>query len=808
MLSQVLWAIRAMRVTLILAFLAGILVAPGALNAQSPSAPGNPNVYLKPYPAPALPSAGGTFADPTFGTTILRITDPSNAPSGASVNSAAQDSMFNSDGSLFYLHLRNAEGNSRTVLYALEPTTQKTGMLGTLPTAQGLAYDGARWDPSNPSILYAVVTSSVTRQLWQLTLPLPGTAVLLHDFSKEIPAGGYPYSRVQVSPDSRYFAITASSGAFGVGQDAYDYVVVWDRLTGAAKVLNTAQRLGTPLHSMVLDNSGQYAIVERGDWTGSYIWHWPSDTLSARLGVGLPDAFGGHKIPGDGQIISPGPDAGQWVLRSLATPARFSTILVYPKKNGRGNWFEDSHSSRLLRDGSFVQARYAVGLVGGNSFQPFQGSVYRLPGYLKLSSGLDVPTNIRFKGVELQQVTGIPNAPGTWSYDGGTDTLFLWLPGNVDPRSAEAYQPLAIFDWRPLMEEIVQLSSDGASWTWRRLAHHRTQYTGVWATTPRANADPTGRFVLFKSNWDKTLRNADGSDREDAFLLLVPSTRETLPTAKATPPSVSLLSPTAGTTLVGSVNVAVKATDSSGIATLKYQLDGAPIAVFSPPSLTLTWDSRSTPNGPHTLTATAIDKAGNTAQASVSFTVSNVIPRRTTVVLPPTTVVPRPTPPPPSSVFFTNADYRVDASKSAACITVVRSGPRDVKAAINYATSDGTAKAGVEYAAALGTLTFTPGVTTQKFKVQILQRALAQAKTLNLTLSNPSSGGAVGAPSVAALTIVPDGNTRQTARSNREWLSNPMHETDTQVATRSQRGDDEFQRMDSLISRLVAGRCL
>ena len=802
---KALWVVADMRVILILAFVIGNLAAPGTLNAQAPSAPGNPNVYVKPHPAPTLPRAGGSFVDPTFGTTVLRITDPSNAPFGASVNSAAQDSMFNSDGSLFYLHQRDADGNGTTVLYSVDASTHKAALLGAFPTAQGLVYDGARWDPSNPSVLYAVVMSSATRQLWQLTLPLPGTAVLLHDFSREIPTGGYPYSRVQVSPDSRYFAIAASSGAYGVGQDAYDYVVVWDRQTGVVKVLNTAQRLGSPLHSMVLDNSGQYAIVERGDWTGSYIWHWPSDTLSARLAVGLPDAFGGHKIPSDGQIISPGPDAGQWVLRSLATPARFSTILVYPKKNGRDNWFEDSHSSRLLRDGSFVQSRYAAGLVGGSSFQPFQGAVYRLPGYLKLSSGLDVPTNIRFGGVDLKQVSGIPNAPGTWSYDGSTDTISLWLPGNVDPRGSAASQSLVIFDWRPLMEEIVQLAPDGGSWTWRRLAHHRTQYTGIWGSTPRANADPTGRFVLFKTNWDKTLKNADGSDREDAFLLLVPSTRNALPTAQATPLSVSLISPTAGTTVAGSINVKVKATDSSGIATLKYQLDGAPLAVFSPPSLTLPWDSRSTSNGPHTLIATAIDTAGNTVHASVSFMVSNVVPRPTIAVPGPTTVA-RPAPPPSqTSVSFTHAHYAVDASKSAACITVVRSGPTDVKAAIDYATSDGTARAGVEYAAAAGTLTFAPGVIMQRFKVQILQGALARAKTLHLTLSNPSSGGELGAPSVAALTILPDDSTQHAARSTREWPS--MHEADTRIGTRSQRGDDTFQRMDSLISRLVARRC-
>jgi hypothetical protein len=623
MLSRVWWGIREARIILIVAFLAaGNLLAPGQLDAQSPSAPGNPNIYLKPYPSPPLPPAGGSFADPTFGTTILRITDPANAPFGAGLNSAAQDSMFNADGSLFYVHLHNAEGNSSTVLYSFDPSTRKTRMLGPLPTAQSLAYDGARWDPSNPSVLYAVVTSSMRRELWQLTLPLPGTAVLLHDFSKEIPTGGYPYPRVQVSPDSRYFAITASSGTFGVGQDAYDWVVVWDRQTGVARTLNTGQRLGIGLHSMVMDNSGQYAIIERGDWAGSYIWHWPSDTLSPRLGIDLPYAFGGHKIPGNGEIISPGANAGEWVLRSLATPDRFSPVFVYPMKNGKGNWFEDSHSSRVLRDGSFITSRYAAGFIGNDVFQPFQGSVYRIPGYLKLNVNLDAPTHIRFKGVDLQQVAGVPNAPGTWWYDRSTDALYLWLPGNVDPRSPEAYRPLIIFDWRPLMEEIIQLRSDGTSWTWRRLGHHRTQYTGVWGTTPRANADPTGRFVLFKSNWDKTLRNADGSDREDAFLLLVPPTGETLPIAAV--PSVSLISPTAGTTVAGSIDIAVKASDSSEIATLKYELDGAPIAIFSPANFTFTWDSRSTSNGPHTLTATAIDRAGNTTQASVAFTVSNV----------------------------------------------------------------------------------------------------------------------------------------------------------------------------------------
>src|SRR2546430_16555145 len=43
--------------------------------------------------------------------------------------------------------------------------------------------------------------STTRRELWQLTLPLPAVMTLLHDFSNEVPTGGYPSSRVQVSAD-------------------------------------------------------------------------------------------------------------------------------------------------------------------------------------------------------------------------------------------------------------------------------------------------------------------------------------------------------------------------------------------------------------------------------------------------------------------------------------------------------------------------------------------------------------------------------------------------------------------------------
>ncbi len=57
---------------------------------------------------------------------------------------------------------------------------------------------------------------------------------------------------------------------------------------------------------------------------------------------------------------------------------------------------------------------------------------------------------------------------------------------------------------------------------------------------------------------------------------------------------------------------------------------------------------------------------------------------------------------------------------------------------VDYATADGTALAGTDYAATSGTLEFTPGETTKTISVPIMAVTEAQnAKSFSLTLSNP-----------------------------------------------------------------------
>jgi hypothetical protein len=92
---------------------------------------------------------------------------------------------------------------------------------------------------------------------------------------------------------------------------------------------------------------------------------------------------------------------------------------------------------------------------------------------------------------------------------------------------------------------------------------------------------------------------------------------------------------------------------------------------------------------------------------------------------------------------------------------------------VSYATSDRTAKAGTDYTAASGTLTFDPGQTTRTVSISILQGAPGASKDFFLTLSNPTNAilsrgtgiGTIVYTSSGALTIqiddpsVKEGNT-------------------------------------------------
>jgi uncharacterized repeat protein (TIGR01451 family) len=108
----------------------------------------------------------------------------------------------------------------------------------------------------------------------------------------------------------------------------------------------------------------------------------------------------------------------------------------------------------------------------------------------------------------------------------------------------------------------------------------------------------------------------------------------------------------------------------------------------------------------------------------------------------------------PVEVAFSRSNYYVWETMGVATITVVLNQPSVQAVTVNYATSDGTATAGLDYIASAGTLTFVPGATSAIFTVQVLPDAVTETlETVNLTLSNPVNA-VIGQPNPATLTIV------------------------------------------------------
>ena len=92
-----------------------------------------------------------------------------------------------------------------------------------------------------------------------------------------------------------------------------------------------------------------------------------------------------------------------------------------------------------------------------------------------------------------------------------------------------------------------------------------------------------------------------------------------------TAPTVSVTSPTGGSSIAGTVNLTATAADNVAVAGVRFALDGANVGaedVTAPYSVS--WNSTTVTNGSHTVTAIARDSSGNLkTSAAVAVTVAN-----------------------------------------------------------------------------------------------------------------------------------------------------------------------------------------
>ncbi len=107
----------------------------------------------------------------------------------------------------------------------------------------------------------------------------------------------------------------------------------------------------------------------------------------------------------------------------------------------------------------------------------------------------------------------------------------------------------------------------------------------------------------------------------------------------------------------------------------------------------------------------------------------------------------------PGVVSFAGASFSAAENSGGASISVIRQGGSAGTVSVNYATTGGSAKSGVNYTPVSGTLTFAPGQTAASFTVPLLDDGvLSPDMTVNLGLSGVT-GGFLGVPANATLTI-------------------------------------------------------
>jgi len=135
--------------------------------------------------------------------------------------------------------------------------------------------------------------------------------------------------------------------------------------------------------------------------------------------------------------------------------------------------------------------------------------------------------------------------------------------------------------------------------------------TGTSSWTASAIALQLGSNVLAV-----TARDAAGYTKTASLTVTLSDT---------TPPTVAVTAPAAGTTVTSTLVVSGSATDNVGVAGVQFKLDGANLgAEVTTPPYAVTWNTTTTADGGHVLTAVARDAAGNRATSpGVTVTVAN-----------------------------------------------------------------------------------------------------------------------------------------------------------------------------------------
>ncbi|MBO4818592.1 MAG: hypothetical protein J5528_00500, partial [Firmicutes bacterium] len=103
-----------------------------------------------------------------------------------------------------------------------------------------------------------------------------------------------------------------------------------------------------------------------------------------------------------------------------------------------------------------------------------------------------------------------------------------------------------------------------------------------------------------------------------------------------------------------------------------------------------------------------------------------------------------------SEIGFEVKDYRVDRNSGTAYVKVIRKGDKSYNVTVDYTTEDGTAKEGVDYAKASGTIALLGSIDEIEIPIDLIKNNDTESKTFKVKLSNVKGGGLDGLCSIAS----------------------------------------------------------
>src|SRR5581483_4150348 len=331
---------RATAVTLALLFWATPLAAFAQTAARTSAVKTDRRVYHEPAPPP-LPEAGGTFVDPTFGTTILRVTDARDGKFAETPYSYWPS--FNKDSTRLYVKI-----DDQSVLFGFDPdnfgvTTRRKLFQHPMPEGGFPWADDVIWSGTDKNLVYC--HSGLRLYSYNVVM---NNYELVHDFAGQVPGDTIWQMSRSLDDDTFAFHLKSSRNNYQVVGYA-----AWKRSTNALYAINEPQ-----VNEVQVDKTGRYLVVTmelpdplpRPPDSGVEVRVVDLETKQITdLKDGGPDFAPGHHDCGRGTIVGHDNWNNRLTFRSLAGAHRFSTALSF------GNdWSQGNHVSMLADDESWA----------------------------------------------------------------------------------------------------------------------------------------------------------------------------------------------------------------------------------------------------------------------------------------------------------------------------------------------------------------------------------------------------------------------------------------------------------------------